>query len=112
MDTSTLGIVARRGVHVGARGYPPEFQAEAVKLWRESGRSQREVAKDLGVSYETLRTWVRRDDADAGRRSDVLTTDERDELKRLRRDNRTLRMERDLLKKAAAFFAKEGESTR
>lgn len=89
--------------------YPPEFRAEAVRLYRESGRSLNAVCKDLGISLETLRSWVNQAKIDAGEKAG-LTSEERDELTRLRRENRTLRMERDLLKKAAAFFARESET--
>ena len=89
--------------------YPPEFRAEAVRLYRESGQSLSAVSKDLGVSLESLRSWVNQAKVDSGEK-DGLTTEERAELTRLRRDNRTLRMERDLLKKAAAFFARESET--
>lgn len=91
--------------------YPPEFRAEAVKLYRESGKSQRQIALDLGISNETLSKWVRQADLDEGRRSDGLTTAEREELRRLRRENRILREEREILKKAAAWFAQETNST-
>lgn len=89
--------------------YPPEFREEAVRIYRESGRSLKSVCNDLGISLETLRKWVNQGQIDAGRRPG-LTTEERAELTRLRRENRTLRMERDLLKKAAAFFARESET--
>jgi len=87
--------------------YPPEFRAEAVRLVRQSGKSIPGIARDLGVSDQSLRNWVRQADLDAGLRSDGLTTEERKELRRLRRENRILQEERDILKKAAAFFAKE-----
>ena len=91
--------------------YPPEFRAEAIKLYHESGRPLREVSSDLGISLETLRKWVNQAKVDAGQRNG-LTTGEREELGKLRKENRTLRMERDLLKKAAAFFAREDGQTR
>jgi transposase len=87
--------------------YPPEFRAEAVRLVRTGGKLIREVADDLGVSEQTLRNWVRQGDLDDGRRSDGLTSPEQEELRRLRRENRLLRQEREILKKAAAFFARE-----
>jgi len=87
--------------------YPPEFRAEAVRLVRESSKPTSQIARDLGISYESLRHWLKQTDLDAGRRTDGLTTEERDELRRLRRENRVLREEREILKKAAAFFARE-----
>jgi transposase len=87
--------------------YPPEFRAEAVRLVRSGGKLIREVAEDLGVSEQTLRNWVRQGDLGDGRRSDGLTSSEQEELRRLRRENRVLRQEREILKKAAAFFARE-----
>ena len=92
--------------------YPPEFRAEAVELIRSGTKSFGQLSRDLGVSDQTLRNWVRQADVDAGRRHDGLTTSEREELRRLRAENRTLRMERDLLKKAAVFFARDGDRSR
>ena len=86
--------------------YVPEYRAEAVRLVKDSGKSMGQIARDLGVSYETLRKWVRQAEVDGGLR-EGLTTDEREELRRLRRENWILREEREILKKAAAFFAKE-----
>jgi len=88
--------------------YPPEFRREAVQLTRTSERSIAQVARDLGVSNQTLRNWIKQADVDTGKR-EGLTTDEREELRRLRRENRTLLQEREILKKAAAFFARESE---
>ena len=91
--------------------YPPEFGAEAVRLARSAEQPLARTARDLGVSLETLRAWVKRADLDSGQRTDGLTTSEREELTRLCRENRTLRMEREILVKASAFFAREIERT-
>ena len=88
--------------------YPEAFRTEAIELVRASGKPIAAIARDLGVAGETLRLWVRHAEVDAGRgRPGDLTTDEREELVRLRRQVRTLEMEREILKKAAAYFAKE-----
>ncbi len=92
--------------------YPSEFRAEAVELIRSGTKSLAELSRDLGVADQTLRNWVRQADLDVGRRHDGLTTNEREELRRLRSENRTLRMERDLLRKAAVFFAKDSDRGR
>ncbi len=90
------------------RPYPAEFRAEAVRLARGSEKSIPVLAADLGVSSEALRHWLRQADADAGRaQPGELTTDEREELRRLRREVKVLQQEREILRKAAAFFAKE-----
>ncbi|MDP8922803.1 MAG: transposase [Chloroflexota bacterium] len=87
--------------------YPAEFRAEAVRLVRSGERTAEQLARDLGCSAQAIRNWVRQTDLDAGRRHDGLTTAEREELARLRRQNRVLREEREILRKAATFFAKE-----
>jgi transposase len=86
--------------------YSAEFKAEAVRLVRASADSPTKVARDLGVNPETLRLWVL---AAQPPSAVPLTDDERGELRRLRREVRELRMERDILKKATAFFAKQSE---
>ena len=93
-----------------ASPYTPEFKQQAVRLVEESGLSIREAADDLGVSTESVRNWVRQARVDAGN-ADGLTTDEKAELARLRRENRVLKQEREILKRAAAWFAKETGST-
>ena len=91
--------------------YSLEFRAEAVRLLRSSGRSVPQLAKELGVSEGSLRNWAAQSDVDAGR-APGLSSDEREELRRLRRENRILTEEREILKKAAAFFASETDRTR
>ena len=88
--------------------YAAGFKAEAVRLARTSGQPLRMTAEHLGVSTEALREWVKQGAIDGGER-EGLTTEEREELRRLRRENHVLRMERDILKKATAFFARESE---
>lgn len=95
--------------------YPQEFKDEAVKLYQQSGKRLQEIAADLGVSTNSLREWVRRaenGDSSKGISRSSLALDEREELKRLQRENRILREEREILKKAAAFFAQETHKTR
>ena len=86
--------------------YPPEFKAEAVRLVKSSGETIAQVAKDLGISDQTLLNWVGQDNVDAGKKSG-LTSDERARMRELERENRKLREEREILRKAAAFFAAE-----
>lgn len=89
--------------------YPPEFRARMIELVR-AGQSPEELAGKFEPSAQTIRNWVRQADLDSGRRQDGLTSEEREELTRLRRENRVLREEREILKKAAAWFAKESDS--
>jgi transposase-like protein len=88
------------------RKYPPEFRQRAVELARLRDKSVRQLALDLGVSEQTLGQWVKQADIDEGKR-ECLTTEERAELVRLRRACRVLEMENEILKRAAAFFARE-----
>ena len=92
--------------------YPPEFRAEAIRLARTSGKPHAQIARELGMTGETLRLWLKQADLDEGKRSDGLTSDEQEELRQLRRENRILREEREILKKAAAFFAQETSALR
>ena len=88
--------------------YSAELQAELIRLAR-SGRSAKELARQYEPSEQTIRNWVKQAELDDGSRSDGLTTDEREELARLRRENARLKEEREILSKAAAWFAQETE---
>ena len=89
------------------RRYSAEFKVEAIRLVRAEGASMSEVARNIGVGLSTLHNWVKQADTDGAGAAGALTTDEQAELRRLRKENRTLRMEREILKKATAFFARE-----
>lgn len=90
------------------RTFSPEFKDQAVRLVRESGKTIVQAAEEIGVARTALGQWVKQAEIDEGKGPEgAMTTSERQELAQLRRENRTLRMERDLLKKWAAFFAKE-----
>lgn len=89
------------------RSFTPEFKAEVVELVRQDGNTVASVARDLDLTETAVREWVKQADLDHGRRNDGLTSSERAELARLRRENRVLREERDILKRATAFFARE-----
>ena len=86
--------------------YPPEFRRQMIELFR-AGRSPEELAKEFEPSAQAIRNWVAQADRDEGRRSDGLTNAERIELSRLRKENKQLRLEREILSKAAAWFARE-----
>ena len=88
------------------RPHPPEFRQRAIELARLGDKPVAQIAMDLGISDSCLRNWLRQADIDEGRR-DGLTTMEREELVALRREARTLKMENEILKRAAAYFARE-----
>jgi transposase-like protein len=99
-----MGVMERRK----RREFTPEFKSETVRLVLEGGRSIPEVARDLDLTESALRAWVHQAKVDRGQgKPGELTTAEREELQRLRREVKDLRIEREILKKAAAFFAKE-----
>ncbi len=86
--------------------FPPEFRQEAVRLHRASGRSLRATAEEIGICPDTLSRWVKQADIDDGKAAG-LTSEERDEFRRLRRENKILKEEKEILRKAALFFARE-----
>ena len=90
------------------RAYPPEFRQQIVELHR-TGRSPGELAREFEPNEQTIRNWIAQADLDEGRRRDGLTTVERAELRKLRKENRQLRVEREILAKAAAWFARESD---
>ena len=89
--------------------YPAGFRRQMVELVR-AGRTPEELSKEFEPSAQAIRNWVRQADRDEGRRADGLTTAEREELRRLRREIRQLKTEREILAKAAAWFARETDS--
>ncbi len=94
------------------KAYPKEFREKVVQLVQGGDRSQREVAEEFGISTDSVRRWVQQAERDQGSRQDGLRTSEREELSRLRRENRQLKLDREILSKAAAWFARETNSTR
>ena len=89
------------------RKYPEELLERGARMVFESGRPIAHVARDLGIHHETLRKWVRQTEADEGKRSELLSSEERQHLKELERENRELRRANEILKSASAFFAAE-----
>ncbi len=89
--------------------YPPEFRQQMVQLVK-AGRTPEELSREFEPTAQTIHNWVKQSDRDAGVRSDGLTPSERDELRTLRREVKQLKVEREILKKAAAWFAQETES--
>jgi len=90
--------------------YPPEFRRQMVDLVR-SGRTPEELAREFEPTAQSISTWVKQAERDAGKRVDGPTSAEREELGRLRRENHRLRQERDILAKAAAWFARESKAS-
>jgi transposase len=91
------------------RAYPPEFRTRLIAL-AQAGRSPEQLAKEFKVSGQTIRNWVKQAELDAGKRLDGLTSKEQEELKELRREIKQLRLEREILAKAAAWFARETDA--
>ena len=96
--------------HAYVKAYPKEFRDKVVKLVQVGDRSTREVAEEFGISPDSVRRWVQQAERDQGSRQDGLRSAEREELVRLRRENRRLKMEREILSKAAAWFARETDA--
>ena len=97
-----------------SRKYPPELKERALRLWRVSTprRPIAQVARQLGLNPETLRTWIRQDEADRGERTDQPTTAEQEELRQLRKELAELRRANEILRAASAYFAQELDPTR
>jgi transposase len=91
------------------RTYPLEFREQMVELVR-AGRKPKDLAGEFSVSEQAIRNWVKQADVDAGKRADGLSSREKEELQRLRRENKQLRTEREILAKAAAWFARETDA--
>lgn len=89
------------------RTFTSEYKSEAAALWRTTDKSVKQLAKELDLTPSALQRWITQSGIDAGEKEGGLTTDERAELVLLRRENHILREERDILKRATAFFAKE-----
>ena len=104
MDTFLL--TEKESTMAKRRTYPPEFRRKILDLVR-SGRSVNEVAREFEVARQSILNWQKQDDLDSGRRGDGLTSEEHKELVHLRRENKRLKMEAEILSKAAAWFARE-----
>jgi len=89
------------------RSFTPEFKAEIVELCQRGDRTVGQIAKDFDLTETAVRAWLKQAELDAGARDDGMTTAERDELAQLRRENRRLREDVEILKRATAFFVKE-----
>ena len=89
--------------------YPPEYRQQILELVR-SGRSAEELAKEFEPTAQCIRNWIKQDELDRGQRQDGLTSEEKAELVRLRKENKQLKLEREILAKAAAWFARETDS--
>ena len=89
------------------RPYPKEFREGALQLVREGERPVAQIAHELGIAESCVRRWIKQAELDSGKRDDGLTTGDREELRRLRRENTRLKQEKEILRKAAAFFARE-----
>jgi transposase len=89
--------------------YPAEFRREALSILRSGARTPAQLARELGCTEQTLRNWVRQDEAERGERPELLSSDERARLRELEREVRVLRQEREILKRAAAFFVRESD---
>lgn len=90
--------------------YDPEFRSQILEMVEKEGREPADLAREFGVTASTIWKWVRQAELDTGKRTDSMKTDEKEELARLRRENARLKEERDILKKAAAWFAQEAAS--
>jgi transposase len=90
--------------------YDPEFRSQILEMVEKEGREPADLAREFGVTASTIWKWVRQAELDTGKRTDGMKTDEKEELARLRRENARLKEERDILKKAAAWFAQEAAS--
>ena len=90
-----------------AKRYPPDFKTDVVKLALSGDVPKRQIAEDVGISETTLFRWIRQYELDAGRRADGLTSEEQAELRQLRKEKRRLEQENEILRRAAAYFAKD-----